>query len=131
MKNSTIYMVSALLSTGVLFSSAASAYTEETLISVCRNAATDDRHGLRRDVNKMTVGTKIVSKTYSAIANGLMCNGLSVVDFAEKYGAVKTLSVLQKHYNPSRRGVVEIIDSIAKVDVAPPEEIHVAFQVAR
>jgi hypothetical protein len=119
MKNSTIYMVSALLS------------TEETLISVCRNAATDDRHGLRRDVNKMTVGTKIVSKTYSAIANGLMCNGLSVVDFAEKYGAVKTLSVLQKHYNPSRRGVVEIIDSIAKVVVAPPKEIHVAFQVAR
>jgi len=131
MKNSTIYMVGALLSTGFLFSSVASAYTEERLISICRHAATDDGHGLRRDVKKMMVGTKIVSKTYSAIANGLICNGLSVVDFAEKYGAVGTLSVLKRHHRPTRRGVVEIRDTIASVNTAPPKEIRVAFESAK
>ena len=131
MKNSTIYMVSALLTTGFLFSGEAFAYNEERLISVCRHAATDDGHGLRRDVRKMMVGTKIVSKTYSAIANGLICNGLSVVDFAEKYGAVKTLSVLQRHHRPTRRGIVEIKDDIARVNVTPPKDIRVEFQSAK
>lgn len=131
MKNSTIYMVGALLSTGILFSDAASAYTEERLISICKNAATDDSHGLRRDVKKMMVGTKIVSKAYSLVANGLVCNGISVVDFAQKYGAVKTLSVLQKHHRPSRRGVVEIRDTIANNSATLPKDIHVSFDTAR
>ena len=69
---------------------------EKDLISVCRNAAEDDRAGLRQAVRELTTASRINTSTYKVLANGLVCNGMQLAAFARYYGASDTYTLLEK-----------------------------------
>ena len=100
---------------------------EKDLISVCRNAAQDDRSGLRQAVRELTPSSKINTSTYRVLANGLVCNGMQLAAFARYYGASDTYMLLKKYTYPN--AIIEIKDVTASRDV--PVEISVSMTTGK
>ncbi|GGF55209.1 DUF3718 domain-containing protein [Alteromonas lipolytica] len=96
---------------------------EEDLISVCRNAAEDDRMGLRKAVKDFAPTTKITQKAYRVLANGLVCNGMGLTAFARYHGATETYNVLKQYTYPNV--IIEIKEMT--ISRAVPEDITVAM----
>lgn len=100
---------------------------EEDLKSVCRNAAEDDRMGLRQAIRDLAPTTKIQSTTYRVLAKGLVCNGMELVSFAKYYGATETYNLLKQYAPPATR--IEIKDvTISRI---VPEEIDVSLTTGK
>lgn len=100
---------------------------EKDLISVCRNAAEDDRSGLRQAVRELTPSSRINTSTYKVLANGLVCNGMQLAAFARYYGASDTYTLLKKYTYPN--AIIEIKDVTASRDV--PVEISVSMTTGK
>lgn len=100
---------------------------EKDLISVCRNAAEDDRSGLRQAVRELTPSSRINTSTYRVLANGLVCNGMQLGAFARYYGAEDTYDVIKRYTYP--HAVIEIKDVTAKRSV--PVEITVSMTTGK
>lgn len=90
---------------------------EKDLISVCRHAAENDRGDLHRAVLKIVPSSKIAAPTYRMLGKGLVCNGMTVANFASYYGATDTLRILERYTDPLRPAI-EIKD-LETVRVVP------------
>ena len=64
-------------------------HIENALVKVCKSALTDSVHELKRTTNEFNLNHKTV-------ALKVVCNGDDIITFAEKNGAYKTASKLQK-----------------------------------
>ena len=97
-------MASALLA-GASFNASATMdpYVEEALIDICKTTISN------KPIRLLTT-VKSYRLTEKTIAEKLICNGDSVIDFAEKHNAFKTANRLKR-----RLGKVTITD-IAAVD---------------
>ena len=62
---------------------------EKQLVSVCVAAKENKKLALKNAIEDLHSKPKV-------IALGLVCNGKSVIEFAESYGAFKTANTLQK-----------------------------------
>ncbi|WP_371186743.1 DUF3718 domain-containing protein [Thalassotalea maritima] len=73
-------------------------YLENALVSICKEAQSDNVLSMRRTI-------KGYRMSETNVAQNLVCNGEPVIEFAENNGAYKTASHLQKRVADS-----EIID---------------------
>lgn len=112
---------------GIAMADSYPVHLEKSLESVCRNAAQDDHMGLRRAVKQLTPTARVTTSAYKAVANGLVCNGMDLVNFASYYGAVDTYRILRRHVD--QRTVVEIKDM--QVSRVVPQKISVSFSAGR
>ncbi len=78
---------------------------EQKLVSICTAVKKNKVHKLRQ-------ATRSANLTYTKVAEGVLCNGQRVVDFAVANDAFKAANYL---IDKSTRGYVEIID-IANTD---------------
>ena len=95
---------------------------EQDLISVCKNAAENDRMNMHQAVQQITLGRKHTGPTYRMLGEGLRCNGMNLAAFADYYGATDTYQILKRYSIDTR---IEIRD--IKVSRLPPEHIKVSF----
>lgn len=100
---------------------------ENNLVSVCRNAAEDDRMGLRQAVRELTPSSRINTSTYKILANGLVCNGMQLAAFARYYGATDTYNVIKRYTYPN--AIIEIKDM--QISRVVPDEITVSLTTGK
>jgi hypothetical protein len=77
---------------------------EDDLISACKSAALNDKHGVRKSAYKIFPNTKHMSNSLRTLSQGLVCNGMQVTEFARVYGADDTYAMF-KRYSPQRTKV--------------------------
>ncbi|WP_218355066.1 DUF3718 domain-containing protein [Alteromonas lipotrueiana] len=101
---------------------------EKDLISVCRHAAENNRGNLHHAVLQMAPGNRIAGPTYKMLGKGLMCNGMTVANFASYYGADETLRIFERYSDPLTP-TVEIKD-LETVRVVP-DDINAVMVAAK
>jgi len=74
---------------------------ENDLISVCKSAALNDKHGVRQSTKNIFPNTKHTSISLRKLSEGLVCNGMDVTEFARVYGAADTYEMFQR-FSPQR-----------------------------
>jgi hypothetical protein len=99
---------------------------ERDLISVCYNAATDNKRGMLKAVDRLGILSLHRSRTIRNLNKGLLCNGQSVVDFAEHYGAVNTLRILKRH-RAAPKGDVDITDDVTVALPPKNADVNIAY----
>ncbi|QPG05078.1 DUF3718 domain-containing protein [Salinimonas marina] len=101
---------------------------EKDLISICRHAAENDRVDLHRAVLQIVPGKNIAGPAYRMVGKGLMCNDMTVANFASYYGAADTLRILERFGDPLKPRV-EIKDlETARI---VPETINAVLVAAK
>lgn len=109
----TLIIAAGLVAGTVVGSSQALAmddYLEQTLVSFCESTMNNDRLQLNRDIKKHHFDHKTV-------AMKVMCNGQTIMSFAEQYNADRTFAAFQSRLPANWRPVTEIKDiTVASVD---------------
>ncbi|WP_164078286.1 DUF3718 domain-containing protein [Alteromonas facilis] len=100
---------------------------ENNLKSVCQHAAENNRLGLHQTIQQISPGHRVTGPTYRVLAEGLLCNGVQVANFARQYGATDTMKAFQR-YTPARQ-VIEIRD--IEISKTLPSDIQVSFAIGK
>lgn len=85
-------------------------YLEKSLVAVCKST-------MKGNLLKFNRTLKYYRLSNRTIANGLVCNGSDVTEFARKHGAYKIANKLDKHLH----------NSTSITDIAAVSKINVTF----